>query len=60
MLSSLRKIKAKVYVAWYFSEKLVVHCTLSGLVSAFMEITYSITCSSSLHRQLKLIPRFHT
>ena len=54
-LSSSWKIRAKIYVARYFSEKLVVHCTLSGLVSVSMEITYSITCSN-LHRQLKLIP----
>ena len=53
--SSSWKIKAKVYVAQGFSEELVVNCTLSGLVSASMKITYSIICSSLYRRQLKLI-----
>ena len=42
--SSSWKIEAEGDVAWNSSKKLVVHCTLSGLVSVSEKITYSITC----------------
>ena len=40
--SSSWKIEAKINVAWNHSDKLVVHCTFSGLVSASRKIYYSI------------------
>ena len=56
--SSSWKIEAEVDVAWNLSEILVVHCRLSGLVSASEKIIYSVMCSS-LNRRLTFMSRIY-
>ena len=48
--SSSWKIEAKIYAARKSSETVVVHCTLSGLVSASRKITYRIARSGLIYR----------